>query len=212
METWSSEGEIINRLVSESSLSAATESEMEPRKSTSSETYFSDWLKSSATIDCEVRSARVDNPTSGRTTLIVSLQQKVEGFQSRVMALEALQSRSVENIAPDIISTIVNLPQLGVLSIDENLLGYPYFEGLSRLFTSTEESAPDILPTTLNFSKHGALPTYPTMSDYQAVLEGFLRGSSQVGYVAEINEAIRVIYDSIPISIFVMVHTQWWHV
>ncbi|KAM7492911.1 hypothetical protein LguiB_027520 [Lonicera macranthoides] len=148
METWSSEGEVINRLVSESSLSAATESEMEPRKSTSSETYFSDWLKSSATIDCEVRS-------------------------------------SVENITPDIIPTIVNLPQLGVLSIDENLLGCPYFEGLSRLFTSTEESAPDILPTTLNFSEHGALPTYPTMSDYQAVLEGFLRGSSQVGYVAE---------------------------
>ncbi|KAM7473484.1 hypothetical protein LguiB_020727 [Lonicera macranthoides] len=135
--------------------------------------------------------AKVENPTGGCTTLIVSLQQKVEELQSRVTALKALQSwvttlkaqleeeyssanpsisfaplgsssrflSSAENIAPNIILTTVNLPQPGV--------------------------APDILPTTVNLSEHGALPTYPNLSDYQAILEGFSKGSSQVGSATE---------------------------
>ncbi|KAM7517096.1 hypothetical protein LguiA_006679 [Lonicera macranthoides] len=129
--------------------------------------------------------AKVENSTSGCTTLIIYLQQKIEEWQSRVTALEALQSRVTQNIEPDIISTTVNLPQPGVLSIDEDFLGYLCSGGL-RLLTSTKKAAPDILPTTVNLSEHGALPAYPNMSDYQAALEGFSGRSSQVGSVAEV--------------------------
>ncbi|KAM7505419.1 hypothetical protein LguiB_004323 [Lonicera macranthoides] len=96
---------------------------------------------------------------------------------------------SVENITPDIIPPTVNLPQPGVLPINGDLLGYPSSGGLSRLLISTEETAPDILPTTGNLLEHRTSLAYPTISDYQAVLEGFLGGSSQVGYVAEVAES-----------------------
>ncbi|KAM7521041.1 hypothetical protein LguiB_020003 [Lonicera macranthoides] len=93
---------------------------------------------------------------------------------------------SAKNIEPDIILTTVNLPQPGVLPIDEDLLGYLCSGGLLRLLTSIKKAAPDILPTTVNLSEHGALPAYPNMSDYQATLEGFSGRSSQVGSVAEL--------------------------
>ncbi|KAM7514410.1 hypothetical protein LguiA_003993 [Lonicera macranthoides] len=80
---------------------------------------------------------------------------------------------SVENIAPDIIPTTVNLLQPGVLLIDEDLMGYPPSEGLLRLFMSTENAALDILLTTGNLLEHRISLAYPTISDYQAVLEGY---------------------------------------
>ncbi|KAM7508313.1 hypothetical protein LguiA_018766 [Lonicera macranthoides] len=73
-----------------------------------------------------------------------------------------------------------------VLPINEDLLGHPNSGGLLRLLMSTEEAALDILPTTGNFSKQRTSLAYPTISDYQAVLEDFSGGSSQVGYVAEV--------------------------
>ncbi|KAM7463964.1 hypothetical protein LguiA_032085 [Lonicera macranthoides] len=129
--------------------------------------------------------------------MVEELQSRVtalEAFQPRVTAFKAQLERkyygtnpslffapfgsssrflsSAENIAPNIIPITVNLPQLRVLSIDENLLGHLCFRGLLRLLTSIKEATPDILPTTVNLSEHGALPAYPNMSDYQAVLEG----------------------------------------
>ncbi|KAM7465824.1 hypothetical protein LguiB_013386 [Lonicera macranthoides] len=151
--------------------------------------------------------ARVDYPIGGCTTLIISLQQKLEALQSRVTALEARlgggyssanpslflaplgsSSRflsSADNIAPEVVPTTVNLPQPGVLPNNGDLLGYPCSEGLFRLLMSTENTASNTLPTTMNLSEHRAFPTYPNMSDYQALLEGFSGGSSQVGSVAE---------------------------
>ncbi|KAM7524959.1 hypothetical protein LguiA_014861 [Lonicera macranthoides] len=142
---------------------------------------------------------------------VEELQSRVttlEVLQSRVTTLEARLERaysstnsfhsfapprsssrflsSAENITLDVILTTVNLPQPGVLPIDEDLLGYPCSGGLLRLLMSTEEAAPDILPTTVNLSEHGALPAYPAMSDYQAILEDFSGGSSQVSFVTEV--------------------------
>ena len=66
--------------------------------------------------------------------------------------------------------------------------------GYLKLLMSAEEISFKILPTTVNLPEHGALPieanlpAYPTLSDYQAVLNIFSSQSSQVGYVAEVAE------------------------
>ncbi|KAM7463462.1 hypothetical protein LguiA_031583 [Lonicera macranthoides] len=80
----------------------------------------------------------------------------------------------------------LNISHFQDLLINGDLLGYPCSEGLFRLLMSTENTASNILPTTMNLSEHRAFPTYPNMSDYQARLERFSRGSSQVGSVAEV--------------------------
>ncbi|KAM7504760.1 hypothetical protein LguiB_003664 [Lonicera macranthoides] len=94
--------------------------------------------------------------------LVEELQSRVtalEVLQSQVTVLEARLEReyfsantslyfappeiflrflsSAENIAPDIIPTTVNLPQLEVLPIDEDLMGYPPFGGLLRILMLT---------------------------------------------------------------------------
>ncbi|KAM7492841.1 hypothetical protein LguiA_035762 [Lonicera macranthoides] len=152
--------------------------------------------------------AMIDNPVGDCTALLTSLQQKLEALQSRVTALEARlgggyssanpslvlpplgsSSRflsSADNFAPEVVPTTMNLLQPGVLPINEDLLGYPCSEGLFRLLMSTENTASNILPTTMNRSEHRAFPTFPNMSDYQARLEGFSRGSSHLGSIAEV--------------------------
>ncbi|KAM7466569.1 hypothetical protein LguiB_014131 [Lonicera macranthoides] len=137
----------------------------------------------------------------GRPRENVTLQSRVTALEARlgggyssanpslVLAPLGSSSRflsSANNIAPEVVPTIVNLPQPGVLPINEDLLGYPCSESLFRLLMSTENTASNILPTTMNLSQHRAFPTYPNMSDYQARLEGFSGGSSQVGSVAEV--------------------------
>ncbi|KAM7511630.1 hypothetical protein LguiB_010505 [Lonicera macranthoides] len=134
----------------------------------------------------------VEDPTSGCTGLIVSFQQKVEELQSRVTVLEALQSQFLKvpivgkKYCTRYYSDYRESSTTWVLPIDEDLLGHPNSEGLLRLLMSTEEAALDILLTTGNFSKQRTSLAYPTISDYQAVLEDFSGGSSQVGYVAEV--------------------------
>ncbi|KAM7464218.1 hypothetical protein LguiA_032339 [Lonicera macranthoides] len=152
--------------------------------------------------------ARIDNPVGGCTTFLTSLQQKLEALQSRITTLEARlgggyssanpslvlpplgsSSRflsSANNFTPEVVPTTVNLPQPGVLPINEDLLGYPYSESLFRLLMTTENTASNILLTTMNHSEHRAFPTYPNMSNYQARLEGFSGGSSHLGSVAEV--------------------------
>ncbi|KAM7510173.1 hypothetical protein LguiB_009048 [Lonicera macranthoides] len=49
------------------------------------------------------------------------------------------------NFAPEVVPTTVNLPQPGVLPINEDLLGYPCSEGLFQLLMSTENTASNIL-------------------------------------------------------------------
>ncbi|KAM7503730.1 hypothetical protein LguiB_002634 [Lonicera macranthoides] len=131
--------------------------------------------------------ARIDNPIGSCTTLITSLQQKLEALQSQVTALEARLGggyssvnpslslaplgsslrflSSTDNIAPEVVPTTVNLPQPGVLLINGDLLGYPCSRSLLRLLMSTENAAFNILMTTVNLSEHRASPTYPNMSD-----------------------------------------------
>ncbi|KAM7474705.1 hypothetical protein LguiB_021948 [Lonicera macranthoides] len=152
--------------------------------------------------------SRVDNLIGGCTTLIISLQQKLEALQSWVITLEARlgggysnanpslflaplgsSSRflsSADNIAPEVVPTTVNLPQPRVPPINGDLSGYPCSEGLFWLLMSIENVASNILPTTMNLSEHRAFPIYLNISDYQARLEGFSGGSSQVGSVAEV--------------------------
>ncbi|KAM7467476.1 hypothetical protein LguiB_015038 [Lonicera macranthoides] len=87
----------------------------------------------------------------------------------------------------------LNISHFQDLLINGDLLGYPCSEGLFRLLMSTENTASNILPTTMNLSEHRAFPTYPNMSDYQARLERFSRGSSQVGGVRASFRAPRLI-------------------
>ncbi|KAM7505499.1 hypothetical protein LguiB_004403 [Lonicera macranthoides] len=153
---------------------------------------------------------RINNPICGCSVLITSLQRQIEALQSRVTTLEVRfgggysssnanpslslppirsSSRSLssaDNTAPEFVPTTVNLPQPGVLPISGDRLGYPCSDSLLRLLMSTENAAPNILPTTMNLLEHRDSPAYPNMSDYQARLEGFSGGSSQVGSVAEV--------------------------
>ncbi|KAM7500202.1 hypothetical protein LguiA_024616 [Lonicera macranthoides] len=153
---------------------------------------------------------RINNPIGGCSVLITSLQRQIEALQSRVTTLEVRfgggysssnanpslslppirsSSRSLssaDNTAPEFVPTTVNLPQPGVLPISGDRLGYPCSDSLLRLLMSTENAAPNILPTTMNLLEHRDSPAYPNMSDYQARLEGFSGGSSQVGSVAEV--------------------------
>ncbi|KAM7479871.1 hypothetical protein LguiA_028084 [Lonicera macranthoides] len=126
---------------------------------------------------------RIANVLKSRVTALEARLKREYSSANLSISFAPLESSSrflssADNITLDIILTTVNLPQPGVLSIDENLLGYPCSGGLLRLLTSTEEAAPDILPTTVNLLEHGGLPAYPNMSDYQAILEGFSGGSS----------------------------------
>ncbi|KAM7481679.1 hypothetical protein LguiB_006262 [Lonicera macranthoides] len=157
--------------------------------------------------------ARVENPTKGCTTLLTSLEQKVEELQAWVTALEArLEGESscvnplcsfapfgsfstllssAENVAPDIVLTAANLPGHEVLSSEADLLAYPYSGGFLGLLTSVEDGAPDIPQTTVNLPENGALldlPTYPTLSNYQAVLADFSLQPPQVGSIAKVVE------------------------
>ncbi|KAM7461872.1 hypothetical protein LguiA_029993 [Lonicera macranthoides] len=158
---------------------------------------------------------RINNPISGCSVLITSLQRQIEALQSRVTALEVRfgggssganaivnpslslahigsSSRllsSADNTAPEFVPTAVNLPQSGAFPISGDRLGYPCSDSLLRLLMSTENVAPNTLPTTTNPSEHRAFPTYPNMSNYQARLEGFSGGSSQVGSVTEVAES-----------------------
>ncbi|KAM7489547.1 hypothetical protein LguiB_027031 [Lonicera macranthoides] len=162
--------------------------------------------------------ARIENPIRGCTTLLASLEQKVEELQARVMALEArLEGGSscvnplcsfsppgsssrfpslAENNVPDVIPTAVNLSD-------------PVSGSFLRLLMS-EEGVQDILSTTANLIENGALPTevdLPSVSNlsyyqaasgayYQATLDAyhqaasddFLSQSSQADFVAEFVE------------------------
>ena len=66
--------------------------------------------------------------------------------------------------------------------------------GYLKLLMSAGDISPEILLTTVNLPEQGALPieanlsAYPTLSDYQAVLNVLLSQSSQVGYVVEVAE------------------------
>ncbi|KAM7522126.1 hypothetical protein LguiA_012028 [Lonicera macranthoides] len=92
--------------------------------------------------------ARVDNHIGGSPL----------GSSSRFLS-------SANNIAPEVVSTTVNLSQPEVLPNNGDLLGYPCSEGLFRLLMSTENAASNILPTTMNLSDHRAFSTYSNMSD-----------------------------------------------
>ncbi|KAM7474518.1 hypothetical protein LguiB_021761 [Lonicera macranthoides] len=162
--------------------------------------------------------ARIENPIRDCTTLLASLEQKVEELQARVTALEARLERgsscvkplcsfapprgsskfpsSAENNVPDVIPTAVNLPD-------------PVPESFLRLLMS-EEGVQDILSTIANLIENGVLPTevdlpsVPNLSyyqaasgaNYQATLDAyhqaasddFLSQSSQTDFVAEFAE------------------------
>ncbi|KAM7467841.1 hypothetical protein LguiB_015403 [Lonicera macranthoides] len=102
----------------------------------------------------------------------------VEELQSRVTSLEALPSR---------VTVLEARLEREYSSANPTLSFTPpesSSRGLLRLLMSTEEAALDILPTTGNLSERMTSLANPT--NYQAVLEGFSGGSSQVGYVAEV--------------------------
>ncbi|KAM7460172.1 hypothetical protein LguiA_035845 [Lonicera macranthoides] len=122
--------------------------------------------------------ARIENPIRGCTTLLASLEQKVEELQARVTALEARLERgsfcvnplcsfappgsssrfpsSAENNMPTVIPTAMNLPELAPGSF-------------LRLLMSAEEIAPEIPPPT-------------------AASEGFLSQSSLDDFVEDFAE------------------------
>ncbi|KAM7524279.1 hypothetical protein LguiA_014181 [Lonicera macranthoides] len=89
--------------------------------------------------------ARVDDPTSGCTGLIVSLQQMVKELQSRVTALEALQSRV----------TVLEARLKREYSSANPSLYFSPPESSSRFLSSAENITPNIISTTVNLSQPG---------------------------------------------------------
>ncbi|KAM7519548.1 hypothetical protein LguiB_018510 [Lonicera macranthoides] len=155
--------------------------------------------------------ARIENSIRGCTTLLTSLEQKVEELQARVTALEARLERgsscvnplcsfaplgassrfplSVENSMHTIIPTTMNLPE-------------PAPGNFLRLLMSAEEIGPEIPPPTVNLIENGAFLTEVNLSSfqnpsydqatldsvYQAALDGLLSQSSLDDFVANFAE------------------------
>ncbi|KAM7462686.1 hypothetical protein LguiA_030807 [Lonicera macranthoides] len=155
--------------------------------------------------------ARIENPIRDCTTLLTSLEQKVEELQVRVTALEARLEKgsscvnplcsfalpggssrfpsSAEDNVPAVIPTAMNLPE-------------PAPGSFLRLLLSAEDIAPEIPPPTVNLIENGAFLTevnLPSFSNpfydqatldavYQAASDDFLLQSSLDDFVANFSE------------------------
>ncbi|KAM7504442.1 hypothetical protein LguiB_003346 [Lonicera macranthoides] len=156
--------------------------------------------------------ARIENPIRGCTTLLASLEQKVEELQARVTALEARSERGFSCVNPLCSFTPLggssrfpllaenNMPT--IIPTAMNNIPEPAPGSLLRLFMSAEEIAPEIPPPTMNLIENGAflsemnLSSFPNPSYdqatldsvYQAASDDFLSQSSLDGFVADFAE------------------------
>ncbi|KAM7466714.1 hypothetical protein LguiB_014276 [Lonicera macranthoides] len=154
--------------------------------------------------------ARIENPIRDCTTLLTSLEQKVEELQVRVTALEARLEKgsscvnplcsfalpggssrfpsSAEDNVPAVIPTAMNLPE-------------PAPGSFLRLLLSAEDIAPEIPPPTVNLIENGAfltevnLPSFSNPFYDQATLDA-VHIVSRVKVIEQVRVHLRVFSDA----------------